>query len=145
MPFVLDPRLAADTLLLGHFAVSRVLLMNDRQFPWLILVPARQGASELFDLAEVDRQQLMDEISASAAVLAETTQPTKINVAALGNIVRQLHVHIVARFEGDPAWPGPVWGRLPPVPYAADEATRWRERLLSALAKTHTPFQRADD
>lgn len=143
MAFVLDPRLAGDTLPLGRLPLSWVLLMNDQQFPWLILVPELDGVSELFELDSTSQHQLMREISAVAALLARLTQPTKINVAALGNIVRQLHVHIVARAEGDAAWPGPVWGKLPPLPYADEDATRWRTRLSAALADADIRFEAA--
>lgn len=139
MTFVLDPRLAADTIALGHLPLSRLLLMNDCQYPWLILVPERPALSELFDLEASDRQQLMHEISTVAAVLAEVCRPTKINVGALGNIVRQLHVHIVARNEGDPAWPGPVWGKVPARPYT-DEAARWWQRVTAAVAEREDAF-----
>lgn len=140
MVFALDPRLRNDTLPLGHLPLSQLLLMNDQQYPWLILVPERAAVSELFELAEADRQQLMHEISAVAALLARLTRPTKINVATLGNIVRQLHVHIVARREGDAAWPGPVWGKLPPRPYPEAEALRWCTELTAALMTADIPF-----
>lgn len=140
MVFALDSRLRNDTLPLGHLPLSQLLLMNDQQYPWLILVPERDGVSELFELAATDRQQLMHEISAVAALLARLTQPTKVNVATLGNIVRQLHVHIVARREGDAAWPGPVWGKLPPRPYPESEALRWHTDLTAALMAADIPF-----
>lgn len=140
MAFVLDPRLQADTVPLGRFPLSQVLLMNDRQYPWLILVPERDAVSELHELAEADQQQLMREITAAATALAGLTRPTKVNVGALGNIVRQLHIHIVARFENDPAWPGPVWGKVPPRPYLEVEATRLQTPLRAALAIGEVSF-----
>jgi diadenosine tetraphosphate (Ap4A) HIT family hydrolase len=107
--FTVDPKLAADTILVGDLVLSRVLLMNDARYDWLILVPRRTGVKELIDLTRDERTTLMDEIAlASEAVRGPDV--TKINVGALGNIVRQLHVHVVARREGDFAWPGPVWG-----------------------------------
>jgi Diadenosine tetraphosphate (Ap4A) hydrolase and other HIT family hydrolases len=144
MAFTLDPRLQADTLALGRLPLSRVLLMNDRQYPWLILVPERDAVSELYELAEADQQQLMREITAAATALAGLTRPTKVNVGALGNIVRQLHIHIIARFEGDPAWPGPVWGKVPPQAYAVEAAAERRGRLAAALAERELPFEALD-
>jgi diadenosine tetraphosphate (Ap4A) HIT family hydrolase len=108
--FQLHERLAADTVQVCDLAVSRVLLMNDGRYPWLILVPQRANAVELFDLSESDRTLLMREIAHCSEVLKSSTGAQKINVGALGNLVPQLHIHIVARNPGDAAWPGPVWG-----------------------------------
>jgi diadenosine tetraphosphate (Ap4A) HIT family hydrolase len=118
MTFVLDPRLAADTFLLGDMALCRVLLMNDSRFPWLILVPRREGATELTDLTPFDRRALIEEAALAADRLKILTGARKINVAALGNMVPQLHVHVIARFEADEAWPNPVWGSGAATPYA---------------------------
>lgn len=131
--FSLDPRLAADTLSVGRFALSRLLLMNDASYPWLILVPERPGASELFDLTPADLAVLAGETSLVARMLKGLTGADKINVAALGNVVAQLHVHVIARSEADPAWPGPVWGRAPAKPYAAGDAAALLDRLAAAL------------
>ena len=120
--FTLHPRLEADTALAADWPLSRVLLMNDARYPWLILVPRRAGAVELFDLDPVDRVQLTDEIARAAQTLKRISFAAKINVGALGNLVPQLHVHVVARNPGDPAWPGPVWGHSPAQPY--DNAAR---------------------
>lgn len=108
--FTLDPRLAADTLEVCDLPLSTVRLMNDSRFPWLILVPRRAGASELIDLEPADRLRLWDEVANASRIIADITKPKKLNVAAIGNIVAQLHVHIVARREDDAAWPKPVWG-----------------------------------
>ena len=108
--FALDPRLAADTLRLGSLKLCEVLLFNDSRFPWLILVPARAGLVEIVDLNAEDRALLMQEISIASQALKKVTNCHKLNVAALGNQVRQLHVHVIARFEADAAWPNPVWG-----------------------------------
>lgn len=108
--FSLDPRLAADTLPVCDFALSSVRLMNDSRFPWLILVPRRANASELFDLEPADRLRLWDEVAIASRALTAIARPKKLNVAAIGNVVAQLHVHVVARFEDDAAWPRPVWG-----------------------------------
>jgi diadenosine tetraphosphate (Ap4A) HIT family hydrolase len=133
--FVLDPRLAADTVELGQSDLSLLLLMNERRYPWLILVPRRAGLSELFELAPGERAELMEESCAVAEALARTFAADKINVGALGNIVRQLHVHHVARRVGDPAWPGPVWGHSPRQAYdhvALQEAARQVRAALGA-------------
>jgi diadenosine tetraphosphate (Ap4A) HIT family hydrolase len=117
--FQLMTRLAADTFPIADWKLSRVLLMNDRRYPWVVLVPRRVGAIELSDLAPMDRAVLIEEIAdASTRLKADAA---KINVGALGNLVPQLHVHVIARSAGDPAWPGPVWGHSPAVPYDEDE------------------------
>lgn len=118
--FELDRLLAADTKDVGMLKLSRVLLMRDARYPWLILVPQQAGLIELGDLDRGDRVHLMDEIEAASGSLVNLYKPEKINTGALGNIVRQLHIHIVARNTGDPAWPGPVWGHSAALPYADD-------------------------
>lgn len=115
--FELDTVLAGDTADLGSLGLCRILLMNDARYPWLILVPAKPGLIELSDLDAGDRHVLMDEAVVAGDALDRLYNPAKINTAAIGNIVRQLHVHVVARNEGDPAWPGPVWGHSPARPY----------------------------
>lgn len=117
--FDLHPRLAADTAFVADWPLSRVLLMNDARYRWLILVPRRAGAVEWFDLDANDRALLTEEIARAAKTLKALAAATKINVGALGNLVPQLHIHVVARSPGDPAWPGPVWGHSPATPYAA--------------------------
>jgi diadenosine tetraphosphate (Ap4A) HIT family hydrolase len=109
--FALDPQLDADCLILGRLALCRVLLMDDARFPWLILVPERTDAVEIIDLTGGDRVLLIEEIAKASHTLRRAFAPDKINVAALGNRVRQLHVHVIARFTSDVAWPNPVWGR----------------------------------
>ena len=110
MSFALDPRLAADTLAVGDLSLSRVLLMNDRRYPWLILVPRREDLREIVDLDAQARAALIEEIAAASRFVRSLPGVDKINVGALGNIVAQLHVHVIGRAVGDPAWPGPVWG-----------------------------------
>jgi diadenosine tetraphosphate (Ap4A) HIT family hydrolase len=127
--FSLDSRLAADTLAVADLPLSAVRLMNDATYPWLILVPRREGAVEIVDLSPADRGQLMEEIATVSGVLRAMTACDKLNVAALGNMVPQLHVHVVGRFAGDPAWPGPVWGKAPAQPYADAP----REGFIAAL------------
>lgn len=127
--FILHPRLTADTTPVTDWALSRVLLMNDARYAWLVMVPRREGAVELFDLSEADRRVFIEEIARAARLLKAVSGATKINVGALGNLVPQLHVHVVARRSGDPAWPGPVWGHSAAVPYTA--ATR--EALIAKI------------
>lgn len=115
--FVLDPRLDAETSVLGELGLCKVLLMDDARFPWIVLVPKRAGLVEIIDLGSADLVRLIEEIATASGVLEAATSPHKLNVAALGNVVRQLHVHIVARFENDAAWPSPVWGKGERVPY----------------------------
>ncbi len=122
MSFELDDRLERDTFVIGDCSLTRVLLMNDARWPWLILVPRREGMVELTDLELADRTQLMDEAGRASRFLKHHVRADKINVGALGNIVRQLHLHIVARVVGDLAWPGPVWGQGDATPYGNDAA-----------------------
>ena len=131
--FELDPTLAKDTAEVASLPLSRVLLLRDARYPWLVLVPAKPGLVEISDLAREDRIRLSDETERAAAVLTQLYRPEKINIGALGNVVRQLHVHIVARNSGDPAWPGPVWGHSPAEPYEPEKlAARIRE-IAAAL------------
>lgn len=133
MAFPLDPRLAADTHPIGEMPLSRLLLMDDARHPWLILVPRIAGARELMDLDGGDRAALLDEITAVSRAMETLLRPDKLNVAALGNVVAQLHVHVIARYVHDASWPQPVWGRGERVAYpAADAAARVAE-LRSAL------------
>lgn len=130
----LDPRLAADSIAIGKLALCEVRLQDDARFPWLVLVPQRENVSELFELAEPDQAAAMEEIARVSAALRAVTQCLKINVGALGNIVRQLHIHVVARDEGDAAWPGPVWGAGTRVAYDDAAKADLIARLQSALA-----------
>jgi diadenosine tetraphosphate (Ap4A) HIT family hydrolase len=129
--FTLDPQLARDTVAIGDLPGSRLLLMNDANYPWLIMVPRRPGAVEIFDLDADERAQLMGELARLAQHLKELTGCRKINIAAIGNVVSQLHVHVIARRPDDPAWPRPVWGALPARPYGESE----RDRLVQALRR----------
>jgi diadenosine tetraphosphate (Ap4A) HIT family hydrolase len=131
--FNLNSRLAADTIEVGDLPLCRVLLMNDARFPWLILVPRVNGLQAIDQLDHTQGMQLLDEIARCSDVLRHGGHVDRINVASLGNIVSQLHVHVVARRTDDDAWPGPVWGHGKPVPHdsrQADERIRdLRERL----------------
>jgi diadenosine tetraphosphate (Ap4A) HIT family hydrolase len=132
--FELHPQLAADTFELGDLALSRVLLMNDARFPWLILVPRRSGASDLIDLDSSDLNALTGEIRTVCEALRRVFVPDKLNVAALGNVVSQLHVHVMARFHSDAAWPRPVFGVGTPEPYPAELRLARIARLRAELA-----------
>lgn len=131
--FQLDPRLAADCGVVGDLPLSRVLLMNDSRYDWLILVPRRAGIAELIDLDPDAYAALAAEMRFVCEQVRRHAAPFKLNVAALGNMVRQLHVHVIARQEGDAAWPGPVWGAGLIEPYgkeALEQAcARWRMAL----------------
>lgn len=131
--FVLDPRLGADTLFVTNWQLSRVLLMNEARYDWLVLVPKRAGVTELHDLSSDDRNIVTDEIARAARALKGEGTADKINIGSLGNIVPQLHVHIVLRRPGDPAWPGPVWGHSPREPMAISEAGLRMARLRARL------------
>lgn len=115
--FALDPRLKADTRFIARLALCEVLLMDDSRFPWLILVPAVPGAAEIVDLDAADRDALWRDVDTASRVLRQLTMCEKLNIGALGNMVRQLHVHIIGRYAADAAWPGPVWGSGPAEPY----------------------------
>lgn len=127
--FPLDPRLAADSVLVADGPLSQLRLMDDARFPWLVLVPRRAGAEEWIDLDGASQRQLLAEVNLAGRLLRALGPVHKLNVGALGNIVRQLHVHVVARRESDAAWPGPVWGSGARKPYSATE----RDALLAAL------------
>lgn len=129
LEFVLDPKLASDCFLLSDLPLSRLLLMNDSQYPWFILVPRRAGVNEIYHLDEADQQQLLREASALAAAVADIFAAKKMNIANLGNMVPQFHLHVIARKITDPAWPAPVWGSHPTVPYTEAELARFKQRL----------------
>ena len=135
MPFALHPRLAQDTVEVVRLSLCRVLVMKDRRFPWLVLVPERESVREIHELAPADRAALVEEIAQTGEVLTLLFQPDKLNVGALGNLVPQLHVHVVARRATDPAWPGPVWGYGAAMPYAESELEEIRERLSGAFRR----------
>ena len=133
--FALHPRLAADCHRLGDWPLSRVLLMDDSRWPWCILVPRRAGLAELHELDAGDGAGLLRESAWLSRALRAVLPCDRLNVAALGNLVPQLHVHHVVRREGDPAWPGPVWGVGTRVPYEPAAARRLADRLLAAMER----------
>ena len=122
--FELHPRLASDTFQVGDFSLCRVLLMNDSRYPWLVLVPRLKGVREIHQLSEKDRYQLMDESCIVSEWMTQKFPIDKMNVAAIGNLVPQLHVHHVGRRQDDPAWPAPVWGHSDPEPYSHEVLQR---------------------
>jgi diadenosine tetraphosphate (Ap4A) HIT family hydrolase len=130
----LDPQLERDTVPVGDLPLARVLAMNDATYPWLILVPRVPGAVELIDLDDGQQAQLMDEIAMLSRVLKDATACDKLNVAAIGNVVAQLHVHVVARRRDDPAWPRPVWGHAPALPYGKPELDRFIDSIRREVA-----------
>lgn len=132
-PFTLDAQLDNDTCEIGRLGLCRALLMNDARFPWIILVPERAGLVELIDLAPPERLLLWGEIAQTSEALKAIYGPDKLNVAAIGNMVRQLHVHVVARFASDAAWPRPVWGSGAPITYEPHQQGIITGRLAKAL------------
>ena len=129
--FTLHSQLKKDTIDIGDLPLSKVLVIKDGHYPWLLLVPRRPEASEIIDLDEVEQAQLMTEISRVARALKDITKCDKLNIAALGNVVPQLHVHIIARRSSDVAWPRPVWGVMPPLAHDAEEV----QTFISALRR----------
>ena len=131
--FELHPRLIAETVTVTDWPLCRVLLMNDSTYPWLVLVPRQKDVAEITDLSPEDQLVLMGEIAKASTALRALTSPHRINVAALGNMVAQLHVHVIARFTDDPAWPKAVWGAVPTVPYTPDALEAKLAELRAAL------------
>lgn len=131
--FELHPRLKADTIPVVDWPLCRILLMNECAWPWLVLVPRRHGITEIHELDAGDREMLIQEIAAASTRLQNLTDADKMNVAALGNMVPQLHIHVIARFKDDPAWPKPVFGFQAPNPYDAEFLAEHMQQMLDAL------------
>ena len=129
----LHRQLEQETISIGDLPLSRVLVIKDANYPWLLLVPRRAGAVEIIDLNEVEQGQLMTEINRVARALQDAVQPDKLNIAALGNAVPQLHVHIIARRTTDAAWPRPVWGVVPPIAHDPQEIEQFIAALRSKI------------
>ncbi|WP_225775076.1 HIT domain-containing protein [Pseudomonas sp. Marseille-Q5115] len=136
--FELDPRLQADTWVLGDFPLCQLLLSKDANYPWLILVPRRAATTEIFELTEAEQAQLAVETAQLAEGVKTALKADKINVAALGNVVAQLHVHVIARYTADPAWPAPVWGKVPAVEYRPEQLDALKDTLRAMLPATFT-------
>ncbi|KIL99989.1 Diadenosine tetraphosphate (Ap4A) hydrolase [Paramagnetospirillum magnetotacticum MS-1] len=131
--FELSPRIAADTIEVTQWPLCSVLLMKDGTYPWLLLVPRRAGVVEITDLSLEDGHALLEEIKRASTALRGLVSPHRINIAALGNVVAQLHVHVIARNTDDPAWPKPVWGAVPPTPYTPEALERRLAELRAVL------------
>lgn len=134
LEFELHPQLVQDCIPLGEFPLCRLLLINDANYPWFVLVPRRAGVSEIYHLSSDDQVQLMRESCFLAENLADTFAARKMNVASLGNMVPQLHVHHIVRFENDPAWPGPVWGKLPARSYTDEQVRDVRQKVQALMS-----------
>jgi diadenosine tetraphosphate (Ap4A) HIT family hydrolase len=131
---MIHEQLLADCTVIGRFALCHLLLMNDAKYPWCILVPDRPEIQEIYQLNDADQRQLLAESSSLGQTMMRLYAGDKLNVAALGNVVPQLHVHHIVRYRDDPAWPAPVWGRLPARPYTDAELQERKDRLRTALA-----------
>jgi diadenosine tetraphosphate (Ap4A) HIT family hydrolase len=131
--FELHPRLADDAIVIGRFNLSLLLLSKDANYPWCILVPQREDLVEIYHLSEEDQLQLMRESCRLSEVMTSLFDAHKMNVAALGNLVHQLHVHHIARFSDDAAWPQPIWGKLPAKAYSSEQLAERIKRLQNAL------------
>ncbi|MCQ2005832.1 HIT domain-containing protein [Rhizobium sp. NRK18] len=132
--FELDSRLERDSILVGNLGLCQLRLMTDARWPWFVLIPQRADVSEVFELTPLDQTMLTFETNQVASALKAVTGAEKINVGALGNIVRQLHVHVLARFEGDANWPGPVWGFGKAEAYDDDERNALIKKILDAIS-----------
>jgi len=136
----LHPQLAQDCLKLGQFPLCQLLLLRDANYPWFILVPDREAIREIHHLSEQDQQQLLRESMALSRALELAFSPDKLNIAALGNMVPQLHIHHIARYTTDPAWPAPVWGHLPAKAYLDEELAAVVGAIRSALVDSECDF-----
>lgn len=137
--FQLHSHLEKDTTVLGRFLLCQLLLMNDANYPWFILVPERENICEVHELSDSDRRQLWDESAQLSRALSTVFKPDKLNIAALGNQVPQLHVHHIVRYTHDAAWPAPVWGKVPPRPYYSAEVIKLKTALLPILGAGFCP------
>jgi len=133
--FTLHPQLQKDCFVLGNFPLCKLLMMNDYHFPWFILVPRKENLSEIFQLSETDQNQLIKESSSLSKLIKTEFKADKINVAALGNQVPQLHIHVIGRFSFDTAWPYPVWGRAQHLAFE-------KHQLLERVDKLRTAFEK---
>ena len=137
--FQLDPRFNNDCTVIGRFKLSLLLLMNDANYPWFILVPREANIREIYQLSDQQQQQLTRESCQLSRALATTFNGDKINIASLGNIVEQLHIHHVVRYQNDPSWPAPIWGRHKALPYTAEEQRVVTQQLIHALDSHFVP------
>lgn len=133
--FCLHPQLATDTLEVGNLTLCKVLLMNDSQYPWLVLVPQRADIREVYELSSEDQALLWQEVGQCGQTLMQMHEGFKLNIGALGNMVPQLHIHVIVRQQNDPAWPGPIWGVKPAVAYSDEALNSSLTALKSTLIK----------
>ena len=131
--FELHPVLEKDSVLIGHFGLCQIRLINDSNYPWVLLVPEREGLTEVHQLSIEDRCLLVEESAFLSAMLADLFEADKMNIAAIGNMVSQLHVHHIVRYKTDPAWPAPVWGKLPMKPYSDEALEEMADKIAAAL------------
>jgi len=136
--FELHPKLKEDTFIIGSFPLSLLLLNNDSNYPWFILVPQRENIKEIFELSEDDQTQLLKESSYLSELLQKNYRSNKINIAALGNVVPQLHIHHIVRYKIDAAWPDPVWGKVLQKPYSNELKSIVTEKLKGILKNNFT-------
>jgi len=134
----LHPQLKKDCIPLGEFSLCSILLLNDANYPWFILLPNREGITEIHQLSKADQQQLMSESMFFSQCMEQVFQPDKLNIAALGNIVPQLHIHHIARFTTDACWPAPVWGAVSPMPYHNKEIERIKSQVFKWFDNNET-------
>lgn len=142
LSFTLHPQLAADTLVVGNLNLCQVLLMNESRYPWFILVPQRAKISEIYQLTNTERAQVWEESDLLSRQLMQLFQADKLNIAALGNLVPQLHIHHIARFKTDAAWPAPVWGKFKPdayTPAAAEQLIQTMRQALGLVLNSPSP------
>jgi diadenosine tetraphosphate (Ap4A) HIT family hydrolase len=133
MTFQVHPRLQQDSIEIGRFNLSRLLLINDSQYPWFVLVPERIDITEIYQLSETDQQVLQQESSLLAKMLADNYHADKMNIAAIGNLVPQLHIHHIVRYKNDIAWPAPVWGKYDAVPYSKPQLEKIKTKIKILL------------
>lgn len=134
----LHPQLEKDCIVLGEFALCSLLLLNDANYPWFILLPNREGVTEIHQLSASDQQQLLKESVTFSQCLEQVFQPDKLNIAALGNVVPQLHIHHIARFKTDACWPAPVWGSVAAISYSEEQIKDIKKQLVSILETSTT-------
>ncbi|WP_444995464.1 HIT domain-containing protein [Aliikangiella sp. IMCC44359] len=131
--FQLHQQLVEDSFILGEFELSSLLLINDIQFPWCVLVPRRANITEIYQLSECEQALFWTESSLLSKVLMDIFGGDKLNVAAIGNLVPQLHLHHVVRYKKDPCWPAPIWGKLPMKSYQAEKVAEIQQKLAEKL------------
>lgn len=144
LDFKLHPQLQQDTLFIEHLKISDLRLMNDERFPWLVLIPRKNNIIELHDLEKKELIDLLDEITSVSKTLQRLFQADKMNIATFGNIVPQLHVHIIARFKTDPAWPKPVFGFEAPVPYSTNKAQQMITNIREIIGNYHSNYSQSE-